>query len=100
MPVRIERFIIAPVVAAQYRVDHDQRSIVQRAGAVVPKDHWERDPLRVCCDPAQREDVVPIQVGVRYLDSEPALGHLRFRESPAARAANRNKSQNLFKTCE
>jgi hypothetical protein len=80
VPVRIERLIVAPVVTAQNRVNRDKRSIVHGASAVVAKDHWESDSLWVGCDPAQRKNVVSIQARVRYLDSQPTLGHLRFRE--------------------
>jgi len=46
------------------------------------------------CDPAEREDVVPIQARVRDLDSEPALGHLRFRE-----IADGESGQRIVRDC-
>jgi hypothetical protein len=80
VPAWIERLVVAPLVTAQNRVNHDKRSIVQGASAAVAKYHWESDSIRVGCDSARLEDIVSIQARVRYLDSEPALGHLRFRE--------------------
>jgi hypothetical protein len=72
--VWIDRLVVTPpVVAAQDRIDHDRSSIVQRAHAVVAQDHRKGNPLRVCGNPTQREEVVPVQAGMRNLHSHPTF---------------------------
>ena len=39
VPARIERLVVAPVVAAQHGVERDRGSVIERAHAVVAEDH-------------------------------------------------------------
>src|ERR1700680_4303778 len=78
MPVWVERFVIAPIVASHYRIDDDRRSIIERARTVIAHDDGERNPLPVRRDPAQRKQVMAVEGGVRELYPHPSLPHVRL----------------------
>ena len=78
MPMRVQRLVTAPIVAAHNGIDHDRRSVIERARSVISQDHRIGNSLRVRSEPSQREDVVPVEARVGHLHPDPPFGDLRF----------------------
>src|SRR6202011_5204923 len=70
--------VTAPIGAAHHRIDHDRRSVIERACSIISQDHRVGNSLRVRSEPSQREDVVPVETRVGHLHPDPPFGNVRF----------------------